>query len=239
MSNLEQLLAEIEDALDSNTYSRGRWQIFLERAAAASPDKLVPLESSITRVSEKLHQRTSPSTIPFELALAFEILASLGGFAILTVAASTGSAVGFVAAAVCLVVTLQPILKVATGMAFQLAFAYAYLWGVEPRFKMKYGTYLVAPRWKRVSYHVSGMLGSPFAWFIVSATARPSHPTLSGVLFWLAVVHLAFVVSQFLLAIGGVDRVPLLGLLRLGSGGAAGWELRHRDRAPPTAQLSP
>ncbi len=235
MSNLEQLLAEIEDALDSNTYSRGRWQVFLERAATASPDELVPLERSITRVSEKLHQRTSPSTMPFERALAVEILASLGGFAILTVAASTGSAVGFVAAAVCLVVTLQPILQVATGMAFQLAFAYAYLWGVEPRFKLKYGTYLAAPRWKRVSYHVSGMLGSPFAWLIVAVVARPSNPILSGVLWWLAVAHMAFVVGQFLLALAGVRRVPLLGLLRLGSGGAAAWELRHRGRSSRAA----
>lgn len=231
MSDLEQLLAEIEDALDSNTYSRGRWQVFLERAAAASPDALVPLESSITRVSEKLHQRTGPSTMPFERALAFEILASLGGLAILTIAASTGSAAGFVAAAVCLVVTLQPLLKVASGLAFQLAFAYAYLWGVEPRFKLKYGTYLAAPRWKRVSYHVSGMLGSPFAWLIVAVVTRPSHPTLSGVLSWLAVAHMAFVVGQFLLAVAGVHRVPLLGLLRLGSGGAAGWELRRRSGA--------
>ena len=227
MSDLKQLLAEIENALDSNTYSPGRWQVFLEHAAAVSPDELVPLESSINRVSEKLHRRTSASTMPFERALAAEILASLGGFAILTVAASTDSAVGFVAAAVCLVVTLQPILKVATGMAFQFAFAYAYLWGVEPRFKLRYGTYLAAPRWKRVSYHVSGMLGSPFAWLIVAVVARPSHPTLSGVLRWLAVAHMAFVVGQFLLAVAGVRRVPLLGLLRLGSGGAAGWELRH------------
>jgi hypothetical protein len=231
VSDLEQLLAEIEDALDSNTYTRGRWDVFLERAALASPDELVPLESSITRVSEKLHQRTSPSTMPFERALAFEILASLGGFAILTVAASTGSTVGFVAATVCLVVTLQPLLKVATGLAFRLAFGYAYLWGVEPRFKLKYGTYLAAPRWKRVSYHVSGMLGSPFAWLIVAVVARPSHPTLSGVLWWLAVVHMVFIVGQFLLAVAGVRRVPLIGLLRLGSGGAAGWELRHRSRA--------
>jgi hypothetical protein len=227
VSDLEQLLAEIEDALDSNTYSRGRWEVFLERAAAASPDELVPLESSITRVSEKLHLRTRPSTLPFERALAFEILAALGGLAILTVAASTGSAVGFVAAAVCLVVTLQPVLKVATGLAFQLPFAYAYLWGAEPRFKLKYGTYLAAPRWKRVSYHVSGMLGSPFAWLIVAVVARPSHPTLSGVLWWLAVAHMVFIVGQFLLAVAGVRRVPLLGLLRLGSGGAAGWELRR------------
>ncbi len=227
MSDLEQLLAEIEDALDSNTYSRGRWEVFLERAAAASPDELVPLESSITRVSEKLHRRTSPASMPFERALAFEILASLGGFAILTVAASTGSAVGFVAAAVCLVVTLQPLLKVATGLAFRLAFGYAYLWGVEPRFKLKYGTYLAAPRWKRISFHVSGMLGSPFAWLLVSVVARPLHPTFSGVLLWLTVGHMAFIISQFLLALAGVRRVPLLGLLRLGSGGAAGWELRH------------
>jgi hypothetical protein len=169
--------------------------------------------------------------MPFERAVAFEILASLGGLAILTVAASTGSAVAFVAAAVCLVVTLQPLLKVATGLAFRLAFAYAYLWGVEPRFKLKYGTYLAAPRWKRVSYHVSGMLGSPFAWLIVAVVARPSHPTLSGVLWWLAVVHMVFIVGQFLLAVAGVRRVPLIGLLRLGSGGAAGWELRRRSGA--------
>ena len=235
MSDLEQLLAGIEDALDSNTYSRGRWQVFLERAAAASPDELAPLESSITRVSEKLHQRTGPSTMPFERALALEILAALGGFAILTVAASTGSAVGFVAAAVCLVVTLQPLLKVATGLAFQLAFSYAYLWGIEPRFKLKYGTYLAASRWKRVSYHVSGMLGSPFAWLLVSVVARPLHPTFSGVLLWLAVAHMVFIVSQFLLALAGVRRVPLLGLLRLGSGGAAAWELRHRSGASRAA----
>jgi hypothetical protein len=134
-----------------------------------------------------------------------------------------------------LVVTLQPILKVATGMAFQLAFAYAYLWGAEPRFKLKYGTYLAAARWKRVSYHVSGMLGSPFAWLIVAIVARPSHPILSGVLWWLAVAHMAFIVGQFLLAAAGVRRVPPIGLLRLGSGGAAGWELRRWSRASRAA----
>jgi hypothetical protein len=41
------------------------------------------------------------------------------------------------------------------------------------------------------------------------------------------ILHMAFVVGQFLLALAGVRRVPLLGLLRVGSGGAAAWELRH------------
>jgi hypothetical protein len=71
------------------------------------------------------------------------------------------------------------------------------------------------------------MLGSPFGWLIVGVAAGPSNSTLSTVLLWLAVLHMVFVSAQFLLAVVGVRTVPLLGLLRLGSGGAAGWELRY------------
>ncbi len=49
----------------------------------------------------------------------------------------------------------------AARRALGIAYDYAYLFHIEPRFKMSYGTYLAAPRWARIVFHLSGIVGSP------------------------------------------------------------------------------
>jgi len=230
-AELDRELAEIERALDRDDYSPGAWQRFLERAAAAPRADLAQLAPVVSRVSDKLHARGRPRTGPFERALAAEILGALAGLALLALAAATASLPGLVLAAVVLAVTLQPLLKVGAGLALGLDFSYAYLAGFEPRFKLRYGSFLAAPAWKRVAYHAAGVPGSPFALLLVAAVARPSHPTLSAVLAVLALLHLALGVALLAAAAAGVRRLPGVGLLRLSSGGAAGFELRHLRRA--------
>lgn len=114
----------------------------------------------------------------------------------------------------------------AVGYIVGVDYEYAYLYAVEPRFKMRYGDYLAAPRWARVLLHVFGMIGSPLgAWlsaFCLAETAWVATVFCWG-LFWLVVVINAV---SFLAGIVGVKR---LGSLRLSltSGGMAGNELRE------------
>lgn len=133
-------------------------------------------------------------------------------------------------AAVVLATAFQPLIKVATGLALGFSFSYGYLWHGEPRFKLAYGRYLSAPRRRRVALHLAGTLGSPFAWLLVSVVARPSHPGMATVLAWLGVLHLAFQAVVFVCVLTGVRRLPLIGLLRFSSPGAAAYALRP-DRA--------
>jgi hypothetical protein len=114
---------------------------------------------------------------------------------------------------------------------FGMDYAYAYLWRGEPRFKLRFGSYLAAPRWRRVVLHLSGTLGTPIATALCSAVATPSQPMLGRVLAWLAALHLLFQAAILVLAGAGVHRMPLLGILRLTSAGAAGFELRGALRS--------
>ncbi len=226
-SDLRAWLEAIETSLDQRTYRAGPWQRFLEAASRAPRGELRDLQARVTRVSDKLHRRKQPRSVGFQQGLALESLGACAGVLLLGLGAAAGSAFLLVAAAGMLGVTLQPLLKVSTGLALGLKYSYAYLWHGEPRFKLEFGSYLAAAPWKRVVVHLSGMLGSPLAWFVVSAVARPSHPTLGAVLFWLFALHLLFQAGLLLLAVCGVRRIPVVGLLRLSSPGGAGFELRQ------------
>ncbi len=59
------------------------------------------------------------------------------------------------------VTTFEPMLKLLIGMALGVRYEYAYLRNGEPRFKMRYGTCLAAPRALRIALHVSGTIGLP------------------------------------------------------------------------------
>ncbi len=226
MADLEARLDEIERSLDAGSYRPGPWQELLAAAQRATPADLAALEATITRVSDKLHRRRDPRSFAFERALGLEILAALTGLVLLSLGAGVESPVLLVVAAIVLATSLQPLFKIATGLYLGLAFSYAYLWHGEPRFKLRYGTYLTAARWKRVVFHLAGTLGSPLAWFLVAVVGAPSHPTLGSVFGWLAGLHLLFQAVLFALALGGVQRIPAMGLLRLTSPGAAGYALR-------------
>ena len=226
MSDLRAQLDAIERSIDGGTYRAGEWQRFLERAARAATVERRALEETVTRVSEKLHARKAGRTATAQQGLAFESLAAILGLVVLAAAAALERASLVIVAAVLLGTALQPLLKTSTGIALGMDYAYAYLWRGEPRFKLRFGGYLAAPRWRRLVLHLSGTLGTPIATVLCSAVAAPSHPTLGRVLAWLAVLHLVFQAGIVVLAAAGVHRMPLLGIVRLTSAGAAGFELR-------------
>jgi hypothetical protein len=225
MPSLNEQLAAIDRSLDDGSYRPGPWQAFLDEASRAPREAIRPLEHEISRVSDKLHGRSGRRTYPWDRALAFEILGALAG--LLLLALGTGSLPALILAAAVLATTFQPLLKVAAGLTLGVGYSYAYLAHGEPRFKLRYGSYLAAPPRRRILFHLSGALGTPLGLYLVSAVARPRHAGFAAVLFWIVMAHLLFQAVLLILPAAGVRRLPGIGPLRLTSAGGAGEELRH------------
>src|SRR5947209_3637448 len=116
-------------------------------------------------------------------------LSLLGGVLIVLAIHNHSNLLALVAAAIW-TMTFQPLLKIAVGYLLGVEYEYAYLYGVEPRFKMRFGDYIAAPRWARIVLHLSGTLGSPLGAWLVKV-CLPSDLNLAiGVcegIFWIVV----------------------------------------------------
>ena len=124
-------------------------------------------------------------------------------------------------------IAFQPLIKVAVGYLLGVGYEYAYLYGVEPRFKMCFGQYLEQPRYARLLLHLSGTIGSPFGAWLPTLFVDPSLRIaiyVCWVLFWTVV---AINVVGFVAVLTGVR--GRIGSIRLrdSSGGAAALELRE------------
>lgn len=227
MSDLEFRLGEIEDALDAGRYRAGAWQSFVDEVSRRSPSERRSLAADIDRVSDKLHGRRGFPSFATARGIGLESLGVAIGLSLVGLGSALGSALALGAAAVVLAVTLQPLLKVSTGLAVGIGYSYFYLAHGEPRFKFRFGSYLAAPPWKRALVHLCGALGSPLGVSLAWAAARADHPTLSSVLLVLMALHLALGALLLALAVVGVRRLPALGPLRFNSAGAAGHEIRR------------
>jgi hypothetical protein len=222
-------LADIERALDSNTYRPGPWDALL-RELRSQPDEMRrSLAADITRISRKLHQRTARVTVPLDLAMLLEGVGTVVGGVALGLAVAWESTLLALLGAFLWATTFQPLVKVAVGHALAIGYDYAYLFHIEPRFKMSYGTYLAAPRWARIVFHLSGALGSPLGLAtaaVLVAGALPATATFTWIVFWLGVV---INVVPFAGAVGGVRRIGAW-RFNLSSAGAAGAEVREALR---------
>jgi hypothetical protein len=225
MSELSATLDGIEGQLDDGVYRPGPWAAFLRAAEARPREERATLSDQASRVSDKLHRRSHARTLPFWTGLLFELVATAVAVTLLESGLERASGGSVLVAAIILTVTLQPLIKITAGTLVGIRYSYFYIWGgYEPRFKMRYGTYLCAERWQRVLLHVSGTLGSPLAFWWVSVRAEPMLPGVSAVcelLFWLLV---AVQVVAFSLVMSGVRRLARVGWVT--SGGAAARELR-------------
>lgn len=220
-------LGEIERALDAGTYRPGPWQRLVADASGLPPVDRRSLEATLDRVSEKLHRRREFPSFAVERGMALESIGAALGLALVGLGAALDSALALGAAAALLTVALQPLLKVSTGLALGIGYAYFYVWRGEPRFKLRFGSYLAAAPWKRFLLHGSGVVGSPLGVGVAWAAARSSHPTLARALLALAGLHVAFSIVVLVLAALGVRRLPGIGAIRFNSAGAAGHELRQ------------
>ena len=225
MSELSATLDRIESQLDAGAYRPGPWAAFLRAADGRPRGERRVLADQASRVSDKLHRRGHPLTFSFSTGLWLELIAALVGVLLLESGLRGAYSGQVLAAAIILTATLQPLVKIAVGYLLGIRYSYFYVWSYyEPRFKMRYGTYLCAERWQRVLLHLSGTVGSPLAFWWVSIRAAevvPGVSTICEVLFWILV---GVQVLTFSLGISGVPRLARVGWVT--SGGAVARELR-------------
>ena len=223
--DLTERLAALERDIDAGSYRAGGWSALLRDLRSLSrPDRMV-LSEAISRVSAKLHIRKTTWRAPFAVGLAIEIALALLGVGLLWFAIQTRANWAGAAAALLWTMAFQPLIKILTGAVLGIRYAYAYLLGPEPRFKMRYGTYIAAPAPARIIFHLSGTVGSPLgAWLPIRflGSQLPVATTFCWVLFGIVT---AINVVPFGLALAGVQRIGSL-RLSLGSAGSAAIEIR-------------
>jgi hypothetical protein len=122
--------------------------------------------------------------------------------------------------------SFQPLLKVLTGTVLGIRYAYAYLLGPEPRFKMRFGSYIAAPRAARVLFHLSGTIGSPLGAWLPTRFLGPSLRPASTFCWILLAIVVIINVVPLALALSGLQRI---GPIRLSLGSAASAALEIRE----------
>lgn len=219
-------VTEIERQLDQNLYRPGPWNRLLKDARALPREDRQALKEEFSRVSSKLHRRDSKRTLSLTMGVAAEaVLTVLGGVFIVLAIHNQSNAIAIVAAAIWMM-TFQPLVKIAVGYLLGVEYEYTYLYGVEPRFKMRYGDYLAAPRWARILLHLSGTIGSPLGVWI-AIVCLPTDLRIAIDICWAAFwIVVAINVFSFLAALFGLKE---LGPFRASysSGGSAALELRE------------
>jgi len=224
MDDLRNQLMAIEADLDAGAYRVGAWNEFLRRARRRPQPERHVLTGDVSRVSRKLHARNGLQTVSLRAGIALELLATAAGGAALAIGRAEGSIIAVVVAAVIWVTTFQPLVKACVGALLGVRYEYVYLRGIEPRFKMRYGTYLAAPRWARIVVHLSGTVGSPLAAWLLAKLARLAPAaTICMALFWAAAALNALLFSAALIGLHRIGPIKL----STTSGGAAAWELRE------------
>jgi len=180
----------------------------------------------LTRVSRKLHERgkrTFPVTTTYRAEIAFAAV----GLLVLIVGAYQQSNLLVILAALIWTTAFQPLIKVGVGQLLGIGYEYAYLYGVEPRFKMRFGEYIAQPRYARLVLHLSGMIGSPIGAWLPILFINPSMTFAIDVCWTIFWVLVAINIGSFIAMVTGLAQKA--GGLRLadGSGGSAAIEVRE------------
>jgi hypothetical protein len=219
-------IAEIERQIDEKRYHPGPWDRLLKDARALPREEREALKEEISRVSSKLHRRDGRATLSLTTGMVAECaVALLGGILVLFAIHNNSNLLAIIAAGIW-TMTFQPLVKIAVGYALGVEYEYVYLYNFEPRFKMRFGDYIAAPRWARILLHLSGTIGSPLgAWLVL--VCLPADLKIAivvcWVIFWIVV---AVNVAGFIAALAGVRK---LGPMKASasSGGTAALELRE------------
>ena len=220
-------IAAIEREVDANHYSPGPWSRLVKEIRALPVAQRREYSRDLTRVSRKLHERGGRWTISSPAGYAIEVALAIIGTIVLAVGAADRSDILVATAALIWTMAFQPIIKVGVGYLLGIEYEYTYLFGVEPRFKMRFGQYIAKPRYKRLLLHLSGMIGSPLGAWLPTLFIDPSLQVAiyaCWAVFWIVV---AINVGAFTLVLTGAG--SRVGPIRLadGSGGAAALELRE------------
>jgi hypothetical protein len=224
---LSDQIVAIEREVDSNSYRAGPWALVVNEIRALPIAKRRSAAESLSRISRKLHQRSGRSTVSVRAGYLAEIALAVTGAVVLALGSRHQSNLLVIVSAVIWTIAFQPLFKVAVGYLLGVRYEYAYLYGIEPRFKMCFGQYLARPRYARLLLHLSGTIGSPIGAWLPTLFIDPSLRIALYVcwgLFWTVVV---INLAGFVGVLAGVrSRVGSI-RLRDSSGGAAALELRE------------
>lgn len=224
MSDIEQLIEEIDTALTEQRYRPGAWQRLVAAVYKLPVAERAELKERISLLGNKLHQRHGFPQLGFPLAFALEIMLAVCGLAILL---SGSDGIGLVMIGlVFLMLSLQPLIKIVVGLLVGVRYAYAYLWYIEPRFKMQYGTYLTITPWARVLLHLAGSLGTLVAFLLGVMLLGDSFSNLADlcwIFFWIfLIIQIVAFVAEWI----GIHKVGPFRLSLLTSPATAAMELR-------------
>jgi hypothetical protein len=211
-------LTTIEAALDRGDYKPGPWRRLLDEIRDSPQTERAALADDLSRVSRKLHLRKPRRTTNVVGAILLEALAGIVGGILVAAALTRGSTLLALVGMGLWVMAFEPLIKLSVGTALGVEYDYAYLYGgVEPRFKMKFGSYLSLAPLRRAIVQFAGTLGSPLGALIAARLYEPTLPTarvVSLIVFWLVLLtNVSGVVSE----LAGVRR---LGKMRLPPGSA-------------------
>jgi hypothetical protein len=161
MTTISQQIDEIDQSLNENRYRVGSWQKLVADIEALDRSERTGFSGSISELGNKLHRRHGFPRLPFVAGLLVEIILMAFGMTILVMGSE--SLLLASAGSLALILSMQPFLKILTGLALGVRYAYVFLFYVEPRFKMQYGTYLSLTPTQRIVFHTSGVIGTPLA----------------------------------------------------------------------------
>jgi len=226
MQSLAQRLAALERDIDGGSYRGGLWQPMLAEIRRLPRDERAALSETVSRISATLHTRKTKSRVPFTLGLTLEVALAVCGAALLSFAVQQRSTAAAIATAIIWTMAFQPLAKILIGSLLGIRYAYAYLLGPEPRFKMRYGTYIAAPRAARIVFHLSGTVGSPIGAWLPIRFLEPELPKAVEFCWVLFGVVVAINAVPFILALAGFVR---MGPVRLSLGSAASAALEIRE----------
>lgn len=225
MSDLERQLESIEDSLRRGVYRGGPWSRFVTEASLRSQAERRAIVEDVSRVSEMLHRRHRRPEVGLIVGSLLATAAATAGVVLIELGLN-GDGSQFVAGAVLLIIALQPLTKTCIGLLAGIRFSGVYLRGVEPRVKLRFGTYLAAPAGGRIVFHLAGTVGSPaaaaWAWWRAAGTDTAGIEIAGVVIaiaFWMLVA-----IQLVTLTLGVSGRGHRL--TRVSSGGMAGKEIR-------------
>lgn len=215
--------AAISAAIDRGEYKRGMWQRLLESAEEFAPVERAAVASLLTELSRQVHGINRFPRFPFSLALALEVLAFAASIWLLW----WGSFISMLCGLTALAISLQPLIKVVTGLLLGVRYDYAFLWHVEPRFKMRYGTYFLMSPLRRVVFHAAGGVGTPVAMLVGAACFMRLSTELGYACLVFAVGAVVLQVGSFVAEWVGVEKVAGMRLANVTSPATAAFELKR------------
>jgi len=229
MNEVEQIrnrLQAIASYIDSGNYRPGGWQAVIADADELPLDEKQDLAPEVTKVSRQLHQRHGFVCVGFRIGYAVELILLIAGSFAIAADSLVTNLIGIFCFALC----LQPLIKISVGLMLGVRYDYAYLWYIEPRFKMQYGSYFLLTHGQRVLLNLLGSTGTPIAMFIGFIILTPHNEWLGHAALILFVLATLMQVAAFIAEWMGVRMLGPFRLSQLTTPATAAAELKKLTR---------